>query len=87
MKDFSLYKLTNDNFFPSYVFNSSLMVEIALIKLINNEKPWAIVISGADDYSLVSYFYSYYEALRFLSTKILPMEFISKDKLKSLGFV
>jgi len=90
MKDINLYKLTNDNFHPSYILSEddmTLMVKVSLVNLDPVKKTYAIVVSGADDYSLVTYFYNYYDAIQFLSTRILPMEYLNKKELKTLGFV
>lgn len=82
----TFFKKTIDDFFPSYTTSSDNLVEVSLCKLNPILKTFAIVVSGSDNYSLVLLFNSYSEGYNFLIQNLLPLEYLNKDQLISLGF-
>jgi hypothetical protein len=84
----AVFKLTNDNWCPSYKLGNEMAVEVSFIPLVSYKtegNKWRVCIWGEDDTGMEKDFVSESEAITaFL--EVIGLNFVNFDNLSERGF-
>lgn len=83
-----VFKLTRDNWFPSYKLGNNMAVKVSFLTLVSYKtdgNKWRVCIWGEDDCGMEKDFVSEAEAFTtFL--QVIGLDFVNFDNLHKMGF-